>query len=112
MATVYTERVCTIANGATVGSAVNIGGGSVVGVILPAAFTGTALTFQVSNDNITYRVLNNTTVAISLTVAPSIQVGLTQDIQDAFAGVGWVKCVSGTAEGAQRLVTLLVRRKR
>lgn len=113
---VYNQRTVTIANGATVSSATNIAGpgagATVVAVIIPPAFTGTAMTFQVSNDNVTYRALNNLTAPISLTVAADKHIGLTRDAQDAFAGAGWVKVVSGTAEGAARNVTLLVRKVR
>lgn len=101
-----TETV-TIANGATVSSAIDLQGCTMCGIILPAAFTGVALTFQVSDDNVTYQAAYNTSnTALSATVAQGRSYMLTPTD---FAGVRYVKLVSGSAEGAARTIKILTR---
>ena len=101
------SRTATIANGATASDAVNIAGLAVLGIEMPAAFTGITLAIHgCSTSGGTFRLISLIGVSNPITVAAgggySIEPLLT-------AGWPYIKVVSGSAEGAQRLVTLLVR---
>lgn len=93
----------TIANGETVSTAFDARGFASFGAILPAAFTGTAMTFQVSNDNTTFTALNNSSGAVSLTVAQAKAYALPADLKP----WRYFKLVSGSAEGADRTITVV-----
>lgn len=91
-----------IANGATESGAIPCAGMSLVGIILPAAFTGTALTFLVSDAVAgTYVPLHSTVsgTLLSYTVAQGKYCAI--DPKD-FYGVQFLKIKSGSAEGAAR----------
>jgi len=75
------------------------------GFILPATFTGTAMTFQVSRDGTNFVALNNDSGAISKTVAQGKAYALPAEI---FA-FGWFKFVSGSSEGADRTIGVSLR---
>lgn len=94
----------TIANGATTSAAINTGGMALVGIKIPAAFTGTAITFTVC-DTIdgTYVPLKVTTsgTALSYTVAAS---GYYAIDPVNFQGVQFFKIVSGSAESGARTI--------
>lgn len=98
----------TIANAATVSAAIELGSATFVGVYIPAAFTGTAISFQTSPTLTgTYApVKDGAGAAVSKTVAASDYVYLDPTI---FAGVGFLKIVSGSAEGAARTLTIAAR---
>lgn len=96
----------TIANGQQSSGAINMKGMALVGIFTPAALTGTALTFEVSQTLAgTYVPLKVTTsgTALSYTVTTSSYYAI--DPKD-FAGVQFLKIKSGSAEGAAR--TLVV----
>jgi hypothetical protein len=103
----------TIANGATVSDAADFHSSCFSGIVLPAAFTGTALTFQVSHDGVTYQGLYNPAGnAVSLTVAgasPARTYSFSADIAFELSHWRWVKVVSNAAEGADRSVILWAR---
>jgi len=99
----------TIANGATVSGAAVLGGGlQLVAVQCPAALTSTAMTFTGSTDGTTYVAV----YAMDGAAAYSITVGVDRivpvDIR-CFAGLAYVKCVAGSAEGGARVITLITR---
>lgn len=91
-----------IANGQQESSAIDCGGFTLCGIILPAAFTGTALTFETC-DTIggTYLPIKSTTSgsALSYTVAQGTYAAI--DPKD-FQGVRFLKIKSGSAEAAAR----------
>lgn len=95
-----------IANGATVSSAADLVGHTLCGFSIPSAFTGTAITFQASLDGTTYQQLYNGGSAYSVTVAADKYVTVDPSV---FAGVRYVKLVSGSAEGGARTITLAKR---
>jgi hypothetical protein len=100
-------RTVTIANGQTTSDALDCINGTVVGILTPAALTGTAFTFSVSADGVTYNTLySDAGTAVSVTVAASRYIYLDPTV---FAGVRYVKVISGSAEGAQRIITLVLR---
>lgn len=97
-----------IANGGTVSAALQLQGLVLCGIQLPAAFTGTTLTFQASVDGTTFQPVKSTAsgTALSYTVAQGTYVAI--DPKD-FQGINYLKVVSGTAEGAARTLNLAVR---
>lgn len=97
-----------IANGQTVSAAIALAGLCLCGIHLPAAFTGTTLTFQASADGVTYTAVKSTTsgTALSYTVAQGTFAAI--DPKD-FQGINYLKIVSGTAEGGARTLNIAVR---
>lgn len=103
----YRTETVVIANGGTVSGAIDLQGLTLCGVILPSAFTGAAITFQVSDDNVTYQAAYNTSNnAMTMTVTQARTYMITPTD---FAGVRYLKLVSGSAEGAERTIKLLTR---
>ena len=80
------------------------------GFMLPDTFTGTALTFEAApTEDGTYRsVTNSSGTAISVTVATDAHVLIEPQT---FAGVRWLKIVSGSTEGADRTIGLVLHRR-
>jgi len=102
-----TQEVATIAAGATVSSAVDLKYKTLCGIQLPAAFTGVVLSFQTATTLAgTYQNMYQNGVIYQQTVTQGTYVILTPSI---FAGVQYIKIVSGTAEGAARTLELNVR---
>lgn len=102
------EFSVTILNGAQDSDAIKIVPHLPVALVMPAAFTGTAITFWVSDSLAgTYVQVYNAGTAVSATVAASRHVILdpTQ-----FYGARYLKIRSGSAEGADRIVKILARR--
>jgi len=98
----------TIAESGTVSTAIQLDGVVPIGIIIPAAFTGTAMKFQFSHDDSTYTALYNTSGSeVSITVGTSRWIGL--DKED-FIGAKSFKCVSGSSEAAERTVTIVMMR--
>lgn len=91
----------SIANGQTVSAAIPTKGLTLVGIQLPAAFTGTAMTFQGSVDGTTYQAVYSTTsgTALSYTVAQAHYVAIDPV---PFYGLAFIKLVSGSSEGGAR----------
>lgn len=97
----------SIANGAQLSSALNCGGMSLVGIVMPAAFTGTAITFLGSADNSTFvDVYNTAGTQISATVGTSQYVALSPSD---LTSIQYLKLKSGSAEGAARTITCVLR---
>lgn len=94
----------TIANGQQESSVINCGGLVLCGILLPAAFTGTALTFEASVDGVNFFAVKNTTsgTALSYTVAQGTYAAI--DPKD-FQGIQYLKIKSGSSEGAARILT-------
>lgn len=103
---VLVQAPVSIANSGTASAAILCNGLSLVGIQLPATFTGTALTFQVSVDGTTYQSLYNASGAVSYTVAEGRFYAINP--QD-FYGVVYLKIVSGSSEGAARSFTALLK---
>lgn len=91
-----------IANAGQESAAIDCGGFALCGILLPASFTGTALTFEVSNTiDGTFVALKSTLsgTALSYTVAQGTYAAI--DPKD-FQGVRFLKIKSGSTEGADR----------
>ena len=102
------SKTVTILSGATVSNAIDIGGGTLVGLITPAALTSTAISFQSAPS------LAGTYVACKDGAGSSISktVAASQDIKIASSdlfGRQFLKLVAGTTEGADRIITLIIR---
>jgi len=94
-----------VSESTTVSSAVeNYVHGQISGLIIPGTFTGTSVTFQGSYDGDTYTVLYLDGADYSMAVDESRWVVLDPTV---FYGVPYVKVVSGSAEGADREITVL-----
>lgn len=93
--------VVTIANGLQESSAIELEGFCLCGIITPAAFTGTALTFEASLDGITYVPVKNTTSGTPLSYTVTTSSFYAIDPKD-FHGINFLKIKSGSAEGAAR----------
>lgn len=95
----------TIANGGTVSSDIICNGLALVGIQLPAALTGIALTFKGSVDGTTFQPIYDTTsgTALSYTVAAGHYVAVDPA---PFQGLKALQIVSGSAEGAARSFTV------
>ncbi len=91
----------TITSGQSIGNALQVGAYTAVSIQTPAALTGTALSFQVSLDGVTYTVLNDTTTgaALSFAAAASKAYSIAPIV---FVGWRYLKVVSNAAEGAGR----------
>lgn len=94
------EQKLTIANGATTSDAVQGGDVTGYGLQLPAAFTGTTISFTVSADGgTTYQALYDiTNTLVSMTVAQGRSYDLPVELT---SWKSW-KIVSGSSEGAAR----------
>jgi len=99
----YSVDECLIANGGTVSDAISFQPFAQGGFVLPAAFTGTAVSFQVSADGVTYVALydaTNTLVSIAVTQGRGYAFPI------ALFAFGFVKIVSNGAEGGARTIQL------
>ncbi len=92
-----------IANGAQESAVIPTGGFSLCGILFPAAFTGTAVTFEAcATVDGTYVPVYNAAGAVSYTVGTSRYVAIDpKDLQ----GIQFLKIKSGSAEGAARTLT-------
>jgi hypothetical protein len=96
----------TIANGQTTSGAIKIFGTTLCGVVVPASFTGTTLQFQGSHDGTNFNTLYKDGADLSVTVTSSKFVVL----QPAdFAGVNYLKLVSGSAQTGDKVLYLACR---
>lgn len=98
----------TIASSGTDSTEVDLQGMTLCGFYMPAAFTGTAMTFKAasSSGGTFLPVEDGFGVTISKTVSASKYIKV--DPVD-FSGVRFLKLVSGSAEGAERTITLAIR---
>ena len=95
------HTVATIASSGTTSGTIALAGTSPVGVYLPAAFTGTTLTFTACSTaaGTFVAILDDAGGTLTRTVAQGRFLPLDPAL---FAGVAFLKIVSGSAEGAAR----------
>ena len=100
--------VATIAASGTTSTPIWLKGFELTGIVIPATFTGTAITFQASLDGVNYYTLKNTYsgAAVSYTVTTSSFYAIAPAD---FAGVNYIKIVSGSTEGSTRTLNLATR---
>lgn len=98
------QGTTTIANTATTSAAISTHGLSLVGIQFPTTFTGTTVTFTMSDAvDGTYVPVYNAAGAVSVTIAQARYYAL--DPKD-FQGIQFLKIVSGSAEGGARTLKL------
>lgn len=108
----FPARLCydlsvVIASGQTSSGAVDLQGTTLVGIQLPATFTGTALTFTAATAiGGTYQAVYSSGSAYSVTVAQGKFIALDPSV---FAGIRFIKIVSGSSEGGARTLELATR---
>lgn len=96
-----------IANGQTTSGAINCYGRVLVGIITPAALTGTSFKIQVSYDGITYLSYYNLSGSeLNIAVGANRHIGL---LPADFAGAKFFKIISNSAEGAARTIKTIMR---
>lgn len=105
------SQTVTIANAGTVSTAVRIDPAMVTGVVMPSAFTGTALAIHGSlTFDGTYQALfDSDGNAVSLGVAASRSIGLSGAEAAVVAAFPFLKVVSNAAEAAERVITIVTR---
>jgi hypothetical protein len=97
----------TIASSGTESAAVDLRGMTLCGFYLPAALTGTAVSFKASIDNSTFvTVEDGFGNTVSKTVSASKAIILNPSD---FAGIQYLKLVSNATEAAERTITLALR---
>lgn len=111
-------NVATIASGAALSGAIDLGlngQAEIVGVVMPAAWTAAALTFQVSPDGTNYSDLyDDGGTEVNFTVAAARAFGWQQTTAHKIKGWRWLKIRSGTTglpvnQAAQRLITVVTK---
>jgi hypothetical protein len=107
-----TTTTATIANGASLSGAVDLGGATMVAIQMPANWTAANLTFQLSADGVTYAELQDelgntftVTAAASLAIASAA-------LAATFLGARYLKVRSGTSgvpinQGAARDIKII-----
>lgn len=107
MSTVTRAATVTVASGQTVSNAIDLGELAVVGLVTPGTITSTAITFQASQDNVTFSQVTKVDATVyTLTVSASKYIVIPPaDL----AGVRYLKVVAGSAEGADRDIILMLR---
>jgi hypothetical protein len=104
------DLTVTIASGQTTSGAVDLAGYVLVGIRLPSSFTGTALkisesaTFGGTYQNV---YLPSTSADLSLTVAQGKSIPI--EVPANLLPWRFIKIISGSAEAADRTITLIVR---
>lgn len=101
-----TVLTATIASSGTISDAISLHGCTPVAFLIPAAFTGTTVTFQGSIDGgTTFGAIGNVIGTISYTVATS---GMYSINPADFAAYDRIKLVSGSNEAAEREIQVKV----
>ncbi len=101
------DAVITIGTSTTVSNAIDLGEGALVGLQLPAALTGVAITIQASDAiDGTFSLVALRGGAFSITVAANTYIAL---LSEETRGYRFIKLVSGSAEAADRTIKTYVR---
>lgn len=101
------QTPAVIASSATTSGNVATNGGGLVGLIMPAAFTGTTMTFNGSDDGTNFYALYNTSgTQLSITVSTNRLILFTPGD---LVGPQYLQLVSGSTEGGARTIQCIVR---
>lgn len=103
----FVNVAATISNGTTTSGSIDLQGRGVVAIIMPAAFTGTSISFQISIDNVTFTDCYNTSNT-QLTCTVTQGRAYLFNAND-LVGIRYLKIVSNASEGADRTLTLISR---
>ena len=102
---VCSDLTVVIADSATVSSAADLNGTTLVGIDIPAGFDGTAMTFQVSSDGVTYYTYKKLADGLAVTAVVGANASYATVPTD-FAGYRFIKLVAGTAQTGAITITL------
>jgi hypothetical protein len=97
----------TISSGQTISAGVNLFGTRLVGLVVPAGLTSTALTFLVSDDGITYYPLMQNVDGDVLTITVDATAKAYPLNPWIFAAWSFIKLVGGSIEAADRTFKLI-----
>lgn len=103
----YANKTATVPNGDTVSNAVDLEDGTFLGFTVPAALTGSSVSFSVSLDGVTYVTMKDgagTTLTLSIGVDQYVPVD-----SGKFLGIRYIKLVCGSSQGAERVFQLATR---
>jgi len=92
----YNAPTATIATGAALSGAIDLGGQLLCSIALPSGWTTASLTFQASHDNVTYRNVYSTDGTELTVTSATADRHVVLDPAN-FAGVQFVKIRSGTS---------------
>lgn len=107
----FTTETATIANGASLSNAVNLGTSDLISIIMPAAWTAAALTYQFSVDGTNFYDAYSGTAELTATSAgASRMISINAATYDA---ARYIKIRSGTSatpvnQAADRTLTLIL----
>jgi hypothetical protein len=100
------DATATITSGQTSTGAIEISGAAFIGLEMPAAFTGTTISFTVSRDGTTFAALyDEFNTLVSMTVAASRN----YELPASLTTWGYMKIVSGSSEGADRTLGIALK---
>lgn len=105
-------KTATIASGATTSNSIDLDNyatmESLMGLVMPAAFTGASISFNVSNDDSTYQQLyNSANAAVSISITAAKNYGFSNDVCQNLRPWRFIQIVSASSEGAERTITLI-----
>ena len=108
---VQTIAEAIILSGATTSQEIDLFGYTLMGFHLPAAFTGTTLKIQTATVSggtfqTAFDAVNNADFSFAIAAGKYVSI---PDFANITAGMRFIKIVSGSAEGADRTITLAVR---
>jgi hypothetical protein len=108
MAQYKTRLTATIASSATVSDSITVptNGRSLIGIIIPAAMTGSTLTFKASYDGTNYDPVYFESTLLSITIPTGARRFIALDPKY-FDGALYLQLVSGSAEAATRTIELI-----
>lgn len=101
----------TIANAQQLSGSVDIQDYCIVGWLIPATLTGTAITLQCSPDDVTFKAVRDSANAvITYNITDDTYHDLTQGSPGPSCGCRFIKLDTGAAEGAARTIPLTLGR--
>ena len=97
----------TVTIAGTTSQAIDVGEHLVAGIVCPSALTGTSFTFTgaLTEDGPYRSLVDSTGTNITVSVAADAHILIEPQT---FAGVSWIKLVSGATEAADREITLVL----
>lgn len=108
----YTTFGVTIPNGGSLSPSIDLRGYTPYGIQMPAAWTAAGLSFEVSDDNVSFADLYDATAEYTLAAGVDRAIGFSGS--SVFAGWKYIKVRSGTTavpvnQGAARIIKILGR---
>lgn len=102
------NKSVTILSGEQVSTSFSTNDFDIPALIMPAAFTGTAITFQgaVANSDTFKDIYDTAGALVSITVGANRCISLA-NVLNSLKGFGFIKLKSGTAEGATRTIVVV-----